>query len=120
MHYQISGASPGLDIPFKALVIFKEFGFPQKPRFIHGTLIFPFFCLRVKGLVLKYLFCGDIHEGYIGYGWLHPLCIFLVFIYHIDVLRDVHCITVVGEHLRGEVDKFQSRGDCRNAIGYDP
>ena len=29
------------------------------------------------------------------------------FFYHIDVTRDARCITVVGEHLGGEVDKVK-------------
>ena len=83
---------------------FNECVFPQRSRFIHGVILFPFLRLGGKGLGLKYQFRGDIHKGYFGDGELRPLCLFLGVLEHIDVLEDARCITIVGDNFRGDVD----------------
>ena len=70
---KLVGASIGLDLPLKYLMRFKEFGFLQRPCYIHEAIISPFLHIGGKGLVLKYLFCGDGNEGNVGYGELHLL-----------------------------------------------
>ena len=85
----------------------KEYGFPQRPRFIHRTLLLPLIYLGVKGLSLKYLFSGDVHEGYVGDGELRPFCLFMGLLEHIYVLRDACCITVVGENLGGDINNVE-------------
>ena len=83
---------------------FKDFLFPNQPRFIHRTLIFLLLHLGGIGFFLKYLSCSNVHGGNAGDGGLRPLCLFLGVFDHIYVIRDNHCVTVVGEHLSGQVD----------------
>ena len=43
-------------------------GFPQRPHFFGGELIFPFLHLGDELLGLEDIFGGNGHEGHIGYG----------------------------------------------------
>ena len=53
---------------------------------------------------LRYGFCTYVHEGYIGDRELFLLNLLLGILEHDDVLGDDRCITIIGDHLGGEVD----------------
>ena len=64
-------------------------------------ILLPFLNIWGKGLVLKYRFCDNGYEGYVGGEELQN---FLGIVEHINLLGDARCVTVVGEHLGGAVN----------------
>ena len=89
-------------MPLNSLIYLRKCGFPKRPHFIHGELLFPFLHIGSKGLVLQHGFRGNFHKAYVRYRELHPVSLFLVILEHVDVLRYAFFVTIIGEHLGGE------------------